>query len=795
MDRLRRWFLTTTALLLTAGWMPPKKRRTECFISLIGYSPDGTTITVSLTARPAARAKIVQWHLAWGDGQTIQGTGTPPLLHQAHTYATEGDKALTLTVWDSHGGTAGATLPAKLVFRNVNAEQPGGGDPGSDELTWTEAERYTYYCDGGYAGSGTVRTAAAFTDEGIQAQVDASTHGDIVCLPGGTYTVNTQVTITNKDIFVLGAGTGVTNLNVTSTKGFVVGIENAARGAWRISGLSLNTDVVDFVFEVSASSLTSAVHTGRWRVDHVEINPTNPASRFLFLGVTYGLIDHFTMVDPGRSTVVHVSQAVGNECGGGGSFIGGDFAMRQPFSWGSGDMIFMEDSTLIATSPSDGGVIVVYDITGGGGRAVFRYNDFQGTDIYKHWVRGCDGAGGALEVYSNRMEANAAWGLVAGEEFMRLESGTALVYNNQLVGNWSAGNGAYVILDERRGCGHPENSGSGAGGCGHVNGPTQGSAEAQHFGFCGDGGEPATNTDPGPQTDSFTGTGALSGSWTTQVGTPARVSDKFKGGSAGHNYAFYSGFSWPATQRVKATIQGSDLTDVGLMLRASGTGGSAQGYFVGDGPSGAGIYKIAAGAFTLLQAFADTFTTGDVISADATSLSDAAINVYKNDVHITGAFDGGGYTTGSPGLYVNGTTATLDGFVANSYGRDFLQAGSHPWDGNTGDPDALGWPCLNQIGRNPYVDITGYSTTLEAFQNGVKQTSLPFTMWNNGTGAGCLTGGTCTDISAVSPDPTNYILNTNHPNGQKDYQLLGTTPLGGYTPYTYPHPLQSQAWS
>ena len=56
----------------------------------------------------------------------------------------------------------------------------GGGTP---------ADEYAYYCQGGgYAGTGTVRTVAGFTDTDVQAKIDLSANGDIVCLPSGTYT-------------------------------------------------------------------------------------------------------------------------------------------------------------------------------------------------------------------------------------------------------------------------------------------------------------------------------------------------------------------------------------------------------------------------------------------------------------------------------------------------------------------------------------------------------------------------------------------------------------------------------
>lgn len=115
--------------------------------------------------------------------------------------------------------------------------------------------------------------------------------------------------------------------------------------------------------------------------------------------------------------------------------------------------------------------------------------------------------------------------------------------------------------------------------------------------------------------------------------------------------------------------------------------------------------------------------------------------------------------------------------------------GSSGYDGNI---EASGWPCFDQIGRNP--------------QN---QTSLPFYYWNNGPELKChdtsQPGSVCSGSLAPKLNDgcsnqallATYIKTTPHVNGDKDY-CVGTTSMPGscgnhtntYTPYTYPHPLQ-----
>ena len=114
--------------------------------------------------------------------------------------------------------------------------------------------------------------------------------------------------------------------------------------------------------------------------------------------------------------------------------------------------------------------------------------------------------------------------------------------------------------------------------------------------------------------------------------------------------------------------------------------------------------------------------------------------------------------------------------------------GTHPFEGNA-DAAAPGWPCLGQIGRNPYVDKAGFSDTWAALKAGKRQGSAPFYMWNNGTQPTCATGGACTNVIAAWAVPATHIKKTPHPNGEVDY--VEGAPMPGYTPYVYPHPLVS----
>jgi len=97
-------------------------------------------------------------------------------------------------------------------------------------------------------------------------------------------------------------------------------------------------------------------------------------------------------------------------------------------------------------------------------------------------------------------------------------------------------------------------------------------------------------------------------------------------------------------------------------------------------------------------------------------------------------------------------------------------SGSSPFDGNAAGQ--AGWPCLDQIGR-------GSGTQ---FPN---QPSVPIYIWNNGSDAGCNTGGACSNNRQMENDGDPHV------QAGRDFINNGTTPKPGYVPLVYPHPLRS----
>jgi hypothetical protein len=171
--------------------------------------------------------------------------------------------------------------------------------------------------------------------------------------------------------------------------------------------------------------------------------------------------------------------------------------------------------------------------------------------------------------------------------------------------------------------------------------------------------------------------------------------------------------------------------------------------------------------------------------------------IYNNKFVATSAYNGYPIRleSGTGAIFNNTVAGTSENYAVLDERRGFYESGgpfgacdgTKSWDGNVGDPAAPGWPCLGQIGRAP-------GKTIAQIMAGSKQDSAPLYLWNNGPEDGCRTGGSCTNSFGVaiwdgSTKAQAYVRSTPHSNGQVDY-VLGATPKPGYTPYTYPHPLQ-----
>ncbi len=121
----------------------------------------------------------------------------------------------------------------------------------------------------------------------------------------------------------------------------------------------------------------------------------------------------------------------------------------------------------------------------------------------------------------------------------------------------------------------------------------------------------------------------------------------------------------------------------------------------------------------------------------------------------------------------NGTIQVLRGTENLGPGTWLGCDGTSPWDGNQ---DATGWPCLDAIGRGG--DATGPFNASPPPYTPQPQPLEAAYWWDNQI------NGSQLGVNAFdSQTAARLVLN-------RDYYVSASTAKPGYTPYTYPHPLQ-----
>ena len=196
-----------------------------------------------------------------------------------------------------------------------------------------------------------------------------------------------------------------------------------------------------------------------------------------------------------------------------------------------------------------------------------------------------------------------------------------------------------------------------------------------------------------PFQEPFTGTGALSASWTqVAFGTPtlqrsAGLGDPSAADASHDTLAFVSGESPSADQYAQVVINTGLLSTrryAQVLVRASGTGNSHTCYvFTTDGASGSGhtqIQEISANeTYSVVAAIATTFTSGDVMRLEVNGTGSNNLTAYKNGASV-GTGSDATLTTGTFGTGVYDDTADtirLDDFeggnLATAKARPFVR--------------------------------------------------------------------------------------------------------------------------
>jgi hypothetical protein len=152
--------------------------------------------------------------------------------------------------------------------------------------------------------------------------------------------------------------------------------------------------------------------------------------------------------------------------------------------------------------------------------------------------------------------------------------------------------------------------------------------------------------------------GAIGANWTLTNNGFNITSNNFVGTTGGaNNVAFWSASLFSASQfsQVTLTALNGTVDFPGVAVLLSGSGASTQGYNCIETTTNIYMQKIVGTSNTTLTSAASTGAAGDILRLEAAP--GGALTCYKNGVSTLTATDTT-YSSGQPGLFVNGSTAT-----------------------------------------------------------------------------------------------------------------------------------------
>jgi len=129
-----------------------------------------------------------------------------------------------------------------------------------------------------------------------------------------------------------------------------------------------------------------------------------------------------------------------------------------------------------------------------------------------------------------------------------------------------------------------------------------------------------------------------------------------------NNVAYWSAYTFAPSQFSQATLTAlNGTTDFpGVVVLVSGSGSGTHGYECIEDTSNIYIQKISGTTNTTLTSTTTSGVAGDVLRLEAVpGASSTALTCYKNGVStLTNSDSSSPYTTGQPGIFLNGTVAT-----------------------------------------------------------------------------------------------------------------------------------------
>lgn len=256
----------------------------------------------------------------------------------------------------------------------------------------------------------------------VQSCVNNASNGDTINVASGTATWSGEISWTNKNIAIIGAGIGNTTITRNGTA-FRITMTNATQ-SWRVSGFTFTGTSLNQLFYLNSGNTNNP--TKGWRIDHLRTNYSSGAHEFFIQGISWGVIDHVTVDGSPHeiSKLYGYMNSSAHEGPGCSPHCFGYWYWNRNLNLGSDEAVYFEDFTV---NFNGGGTPAFFDLVYGGS-AVLRHSNINGDYFITHSPRDDDRGGMKYEVYNNTFNGNGFF------RFANLRSGTGVIFNNTVSG-------------------------------------------------------------------------------------------------------------------------------------------------------------------------------------------------------------------------------------------------------------------------------------------------------------------------------------------------------------------------
>lgn len=258
-----------------------------------------------------------------------------------------------------------------------------------------------------------VINAASCNQEDVQSAIDAANDGDTVNVPAGSCTITTQITVTNKNITIKGAGIDATTFNANIISGTRPGVFKITTKPARITGFTFNGTAPAYgahlVFEGTGDE------TALFRADNNKFT-VNSGYAILTWNLSYGVIDHNTFTTNADHSFINL-------------YADNRTSWARESSLGTNKGVYVEDNTFTNSANTANNRAVSPD---GGSRFVFRNNTVTNLSADAHGYCGTIAGTMSYEIYDNTWSVTSETNMF---RWMFLRGGSGVIYNNVLTNN------------------------------------------------------------------------------------------------------------------------------------------------------------------------------------------------------------------------------------------------------------------------------------------------------------------------------------------------------------------------